>query len=103
MHHREKPLNGTRCTHIVFEKCSCGEWISLGAANDFSDAVRVEIRAAEIAAGLLDGGCEVSGMEQCGFNDEPPRLRGGGVLLIDTSSQRAGHLANVIVTHGADE
>lgn len=29
---------------------ACGEWLSLGPSNDASEAVQVEIRAAEIAA-----------------------------------------------------
>jgi hypothetical protein len=80
-----------------FRCIDCGCYLSLGPAND--DGTAIEIRAAEIAAGLIEGGCEMSMLETCGFNDESPKLRGGGVVLLDTFGQRAGSLAHAIVSH----
>jgi hypothetical protein len=77
----------------------CGAWLSLGESNDAPDEVQVEMRAAEIAAGLADGGCEVSSLEAHGFNDTVPTLRGGYPVLINTSQQQAGHLAACIADH----
>jgi hypothetical protein len=77
----------------------CNTWLSLGPSNDAPDEVQVEMRAAEIAAGLADGGCEVSSLEAHGFNDTVPTLRGGYPVLINTSQQQAGHLAACIADH----
>jgi hypothetical protein len=79
----------------------CGHWLSLGPANDRGPEVAIELRAAEIAAGLEDGGCDVSMLEQCGFNDTLAPLRGGGFVSLDSPSVLAGYLAHCIVTHGA--
>lgn len=80
----------------------CGTWLPLGPSNDEPEAVRVEIRAAEIARCLDEGGCEMSSLECCGFNDEWPTLRGGGHVHMDTASQRAGYLAREIATHSEE-
>lgn len=80
--------------------CACGEWLSLGKSND--TGIEHEIRAAEIAAGLLDAGCEVSSLERSGFNDTPMTLRNGAPVFMDTESQRAGWLAHSIVTHSEE-
>jgi hypothetical protein len=77
----------------------CRDYIPLGPSNDAPDEVQVEMRAAEIAAGLADGGCEVSSLEAHGFNDTVPTLRGGYPVLINTSQQQAGHLAACIADH----
>ncbi len=46
-----EPAYGTLAVLVEQFRCvDCGEWLSLGPSNDDSDAVRVEIRAAEIAA-----------------------------------------------------
>lgn len=79
---------------------ACNQLQPLGNSDEHaSPEVRDEIRAAEIAANLTGSGCEMSYLECCGFNDEPPALRGGGSLLLDTSSVRAGYLARAIVEH----
>jgi hypothetical protein len=71
----------------------------LGESNDSPPEVQVEIRAAEIAAGLADGGCMVSMLERCGFNGIDAPMRGGGTIALDTESTRAGYLAHAIATH----
>lgn len=91
----------THQTHVIGQRrCeACHQVVSLGPANDAPPEVRVEIRAAEIAIGLQEGGCNVSPTEQSGFNDEPFRLRNGAVIRLDTDGQRAGYLAHCIVSH----
>jgi hypothetical protein len=79
--------------------CYCYQYVALGESNDSSADVKAEIRAAEIAADLAAGGCLMSPLEICGFNDEWPTLRGGGHVRMDTESQRAGYLACVIASH----
>lgn len=99
--------------HVDIARCEqlrcldCGEWLSLGASNDAGEAVAIEQRAAEIAAGLQNGGYQVSYLEQCGFNDTEPKfcLRNGVAidLGIDWSSVHAGYLAGAICNHGDGE
>lgn len=79
---------------LYMEYCGvCGHWLSLGPAND--EGCEVEIRAAEIAASLDDGGCLMSPFEIAAFNDEPLTLRGGAPTRITSG---AGYLARVIST-----
>lgn len=45
--------------------CDCGAWLSLGPANDESEAVRVEIRAAGmLACHAVDDGCRCGDVER---------------------------------------
>lgn len=42
---------------MCWNECAkCGEWLSLGPSNDSPPEVQLEMRAAEIAAGLEVGG-----------------------------------------------
>lgn len=79
--------------------CRCSHYLSLGPSNDAPLEVQIEIRAAEIAAGLVDGGCEVSMFEHYGFNGIPVILRGGGRIELLLQPLQAGYLAKVIVEH----
>jgi hypothetical protein len=75
----------------------CGYWIGLGDSNDAPDAVRVEMRAAELAA-LLPDSFDETMMEwagRCHFVEghEMPTTFGG----------LAGWLAAAIATHHAPQ
>jgi hypothetical protein len=85
---------------VIKRQCDCGAWCSLGPSNDAPPTVKIEIRAAEIAASGRNG----SGIDTWGEHDgwhavsrKPPasarRFRG-------TPGQLAGYLARVIAMHG---
>jgi hypothetical protein len=78
----------------------CDQRVAIGPSNDEPETVRIEMRAAEIVTALEhDDGCEMTPFECSGFNDEPMTLRGGGRLIIENASTRAGYLAHTIATH----
>lgn len=81
----------------------CHEWLSLGPSNDSPEAVRIEIRAAEIAAsgrppkhngtrGTRGRGTYI-GCAGCGWNGAE------GQLLEGKPSTEAGRLARQITHH----
>jgi hypothetical protein len=89
---------------IVASRCmDCGHWLSLGPSNDASEAVQIEMRAAELAAtsiehdriemdDLTDG--ELSGyVWAVGLTDAQ---RGPTIAEPEHS---AGYLARQIATH----
>lgn len=77
----------------------CGAWLSLGPANDEPEAVRVEIRAAELTT--LDR-CS---LEQwpCGMTDQEPHgwigHKHDDTPIEPRASYWAGYLAREIATH----
>lgn len=84
---------------VLKRQCDCGAWLPFGPSEDSSAAVKIEIRAAEIAASGRNG----SGIDTWGEHDgwhatsrKPPasarRFRGSPGNL-------AGYLARVIATH----
>jgi hypothetical protein len=73
---------------VVATRClDCGAWLSLGPANDAGEAVQLEIRAAEIAAGAETTSREWAGL--FAFH--------AGYIPSDVS--HAGYLARCITTH----
>jgi hypothetical protein len=77
----------------------CGAWLSLGPANDDSDAVRIEIRAAELAARRGFGSFSNcgAGCERCGFVSFD---RGtDGTPICKRSQFDTGFLARAILDH----
>lgn len=85
----------------------CGEWFGIGPANDDSDAVRIEKRAAELARrGDLDGdwnGFESLGMVSPEAEHTPLIERDiaeGRKYPRDLDAYLAGHLAACIVEGG---
>jgi hypothetical protein len=86
--------------HHMSVWCSrCRDYISLGPANDDSDSVRIEIRAAELAA-LGDAikehetTMEWAGRIYFGHNESEPIRSFGG---------NAGWLARVIASHDKEQ
>lgn len=88
----------------------CGAWLSLGPSNDDSEAVRVEMRAAELAADLVDddhkrtvfsGGGSTS--DECwGWFLYDRYISANDVTATHVLSDAglAGYLARCIATHG---
>jgi hypothetical protein len=82
---------------------TCGAWLSLGPSNDSSEAVRIEIRAAELARHLADADalCDWTFGDAALGSDEERR----GWSIAESNMQHhsnqwlAGHLARVIATH----
>ena len=108
---QEKPSAIVSCN--LCQKC--GAWLSLGPASDASEAVKIEQRAAQIAAdpdvanmrcrGLDDDNCA-----RCGWDDYPIayfyRQRSVGFFICRTSNigaqgveYNAAWLARCIVEH----
>lgn len=85
---------------LVCDRCKVN--LSLGPSTD-TPSTAIELRAAEIAANLEGNGCEMSWLETCGFNDEMPTTRGGGVVRLDLAAIRAGYLAHAIVNHEGEQ
>jgi len=90
--------------HYSIHECNicddCGEWLSLGPSNDDSEAVRIEIRAAQLAAD-----------DECIWS--PEEIGGGYVAAcwepgvpfsdrLDSSEQHAGYLA-WLITHDDEQ
>lgn len=72
---------------------------SLGPSNDDSDAVRMEIRAAEIARQYESGGNDMfSPVERAGWNCH---ARGHGIAEEHCDAWWSGWLARELVTHGS--
>ena len=88
---------------------ACGAWLPLGPANDSDERVQVEIRAATLAARVLDeraaerltflsdigfDGAEIAGWieRQYDSNDAPSEF-----------GELAGYLARCIATHDEDQ
>lgn len=83
---------------VEFHKClDCGAWLSMGPSNDKSEAVRIEMRAAELAAGgdmICCGDVDdIGDCEECGCVDYET-----GTDPMSTA-QWAGYLARAIVSH----
>ncbi len=83
---------------LSYREClDCGEWLSMGAANDDSEAVKLEIGAAEIAAN--DGPIRTcdnampEDCEECGWDCWP------WPDALMTPAEFSGYLARCIVTH----
>lgn len=80
----------------------CGTWLSLGEANDSLEAVRVEIRAAELAAGWTK---ERGTLDGATLGEDVGWLIAFVKLFPDNRStpmndeQWAGYLARCIATH----
>jgi hypothetical protein len=80
--------------HVEQFRCiDCGAWLSLGESDDAPDAVRVEMRAAELAAMLPDSFDETM-MEWAGR-----RHFVEGHEMPTTFGSMAGWLAAAIATH----
>lgn len=72
----------------------CGAWLSLSPSNDEPEAVRVEMRAAELAA-ALDNGLIISTN-----SDECVGWRMGDNRMLEANfGYRAGYLARAICEH----
>ncbi len=91
--------NGLHATHNV---CPwCGTWLSLGPANDEPAAVKLEIRAAELAVVLatLDGILDW----QFAPNEWDDERRGWSMAETNmqqhTDAWQSGYLARCIATH----
>lgn len=99
-----------------FRCVDCGEWLSLGPANDAPPEVQIEIRAAEIAADAARGiGLGGHGPEHCTgehcwhFYEEWDDSAGpccychhpGPILPGVDNECHAGYLARCIATHEA--
>jgi hypothetical protein len=73
----------------------CRAWLSLGPSNDEPEAVRIEIRAAEIAAGA-----KKNLFEAHGYNCPGPDQ---SCLTFHWYEHQCGALARCIVTHDEGE
>ena len=97
-HRHATVLNEEHMWHQVW--CAwCGEWLPLGAANDEPEAVRVEIRAAELSrlnAGAFVTGDAWSGWDAHAKNYDPPPWP-------HCPDAWAGYLARQICQGGDDE
>ena len=101
-----------------FRCIDCGAWLPLGPSNDEPDAVKVEMRAAELAAhrhemehrlssrfkttyGEIAGwrGEETIESLRVFLPDGGERVDRGTPLNLDSPNWRAGYLARYIVTH----
>ncbi len=92
------------------KRCAdCGAWLPLGPSNDEPEAVKVEIRAAELAARVDEqrvrdrwqlmsdvgfDGAEIAGWIENKYDSEK---------LPEQFGEHAGYLARCIVTHGDDQ
>lgn len=87
---------GCRYASVMRRHClDCGERLSLGPANDEPAEVRLEIRAAELAA--MGAGKFCSNDAWSGWD---AHLRGWEP--VPTTDAQAGYLARQIATHGED-
>lgn len=74
------PLDGYVATVEQFRCIDCGAWLSLGPSNDEPEAVRIEIRLAELFAGYaIEFGIEHDDVYEILLDifatDDPPHLR----------------------------
>lgn len=102
-----------RCKHtgllyqgaFWLECCDCGFWLSLGPANDSPAEVAIEIRAAEIAAGLTDNNSDfvmaTSFQERRGFWLHSQNAKGREWKVVEDYGDVAGYLAHEIWSHDA--
>ena len=74
----------------------CGEWLSLGPSNDEPEAVKVEIRAAEIAVLSYRGTSNCSIAELIGWEDGRNNF---DHVVPGNDGQWSGWLARDIATH----
>lgn len=99
---------GNRRRHQAAVCLDCGSWLPLGPANDDSEAVQVEIRAAALAGAYRT---EPTPMECRGwqreesinltavFPDKTAVRKQGVPLNLDHVEWRAGYLARCIAEH----
>jgi hypothetical protein len=86
-----------------FRCLDCGAWLSLGESNDEPEQVRVEMRAAELAAewGTVPPKCNDGA-----FEEDCPRCGWEGWIMehaTPSPAWHAGYLARCIAMHGDEQ
>lgn len=89
--------NGEPCAVVCI---FCREWLPIGQSNDEDPRVAVEIRAAEIAAGVKPAvNPAIAYAASCGYDDkQTPFAWGCGWVGLE-NAWLAGYLAREIVEH----
>ncbi len=98
-------INGIHSVMLQLRCTECSEWLALGQSNDDSDAVRVEIRAAELAV-FADENPKRFGREHSTVISNVGRgwwVHQMDLVAADEVTHHpdglAGYLARAIVTH----